>query len=400
MATLTIQKEQKTAQYFREKLGNAIELDMILVHGGDFLMGSPETEESHNNNESPQHSVTVKSFFLGRYPVTQEQWRIVAETYAKVNIELNPDPSSFKGDKRPVEQVSWYEAQEFCDRLAKKTNRPYRLPTEAEWEYACRAGTTTPFYFGNTISTELANYDGNYTYANGVKGEYRQETTPIDRFDVANAWGLCDMHGNVWEWCQDHWHDNYESAPKGGSAWLTDTLDAPRVRRGGSWNTNPNLCQSMYRNYKVPDVRLNTLGFRLSWTYLAQSDGVIHEETMEEKSSTVIKGVFCRKASSSFSVLRFYDDGLVISASIQVEDVKESWKKISKWFRRGYDNQGKYFLSGNRLRFSTTSSSGTVDYDGEYFIDKLILNNYSHINSNRATNEIYLRLTNLNSKDN
>ena len=263
MATLTIQKEQKTAQYFREKLGNAIELDMILVRGGDFLMGSPETEDERSENEK-QHPVNVKSFFLGRYPVTQEQWRIVAETYAKVNIELKPDPSHFKGANRPVEQVSWYEAQEFCDRLAQKTKRPYRLPTEAEWEYACRAGTTTPFYFGNTISTELANYNGNYTYANGVKGEYRKETTPVDHFDIANAWGLCDMHGNVYEWCQDHWHDNYEDVPEDGSAWLTDNSDASRVYRGGSWFNNPGNCRSAYRFNNDPVHRFNHLGFRVS----------------------------------------------------------------------------------------------------------------------------------------
>jgi formylglycine-generating enzyme required for sulfatase activity len=235
---------------------------MILVRGDNFLMGSPETEEERRENEK-QHPVNVKSFFLGRYPVTQAQWRIVAETYAKVNIELNPDPSNFKGDKRPVEQVSWYEAQEYCDRLAKETKRPYRLPTEAEWEYACRAGTTTPFYFGNTISTELVNYDGNYTYANGVKGEYREETTPVDHFDIANAWGLCDMHGNVYEWCQDH-SGSYEDTPKDGSAWLTDNSDASRVTRGGSWQYNPRFCRSACRYGNGPDGRTYRLGFRVS----------------------------------------------------------------------------------------------------------------------------------------
>ena len=263
MAALILQKEQKTAQYFREKLGNAIALHMILVHGGNFWMGSLETEESRKDAESPQHLVTVKSFFLGRYPVTQEQWRIVAETYDRVNIELKPDPSSFKEGKRPVEQVSWYEAQEFCDRLAKKTKRPYRLPTEAEWEYACRAGTTTPFYFGNTISTELANYDRNFTYANGVKGEYRKETTPVDHFNIANAWGLCDMHGNVSEWCQDHWHSYYGAFVE-GNAWVTDNLDSPRINRGGSWINAPRYCRSAYRLNNNPDVRYDNLGFRVS----------------------------------------------------------------------------------------------------------------------------------------
>ena len=264
MAALILQKEQKTAQYFREKLGNEIELDMILVPGGNFLMGSPETEEDHRDNEIPQHPVTVKSFFLGRYPVTQEQWHIVAETYDRVNIELNLDPSKFKGDMRPVEPVSWYEAQEYCDRLAKKTERPYRLPTEAEWEYACRAGTTTPFYFGNTISTELANYKGNYTYANGIKGKASNEITPVDHFDIANAWGLCDMHGNVYEWCQDNWHNNYEGVIEDGRDLLKENSKDIRIMRGGSWLKAPWLCRSAYCSSSYPDERNYALGFRVS----------------------------------------------------------------------------------------------------------------------------------------
>jgi formylglycine-generating enzyme required for sulfatase activity len=265
MVALVIKKEQKTVQYFREQLGNKIELNAILVPGGSFLMGSPDTEEKPLSSESPQHLVTVKSFFLGRYPVTQEQWQIIAETYEYVNIkDLNPQPSSFEGAKRPVEQVNWYEAKEYCDRLAKRTKRPYRLPTEAEWEYACRAGTITPFYFGSTLSTELANYNGNVTYGNGIKGEFRKQTTPVEHFEFSNAWGLCDMHGNIWEWCEDHWHDNYDRAPDDGSAWLTEDADAPRVRRGGSWGTNPGLCRSAYRRNFNPTDRFVNLGFRLA----------------------------------------------------------------------------------------------------------------------------------------
>ncbi len=265
MVELVIKKEQRTVQYFREQLGNDVELDMILVPGDSFLMGSPETKAERSDSESPQHPVTVKSFFLGRYPITQEQWRIVAETYEHVKIkDLNPQPSNFKGAKRPVEQVNWYEAKEYCDRLAKRFKRPYRLPTEAEWEYACRAGTTTPFYFGSTLSTKLANYDGDYIYGNGVKGENRGETTPVDNFEIANAWGLCDMHGNVWEWCKDHWHDNYNDAPEDGSAWLTDDEEARRIVRGGSWTYNPWYCRSAYRNYINPSYRLSFIGFRLA----------------------------------------------------------------------------------------------------------------------------------------
>jgi formylglycine-generating enzyme required for sulfatase activity len=263
MVALVIKKEQKTVQYFREQLGGNIKLDAILVPGGNFLMGSPDTEAERSGSESPQHLVTVKSFFLGRYPVTQEQWQIVAETYEHVNIkDLNPQPSNFKGAKRPVEQVNWYEAKEYCDRLAKRTKRPYRLPTEAEWEYACRAGTTTPFYFGSTLSTELANYNGNFTYGNGVKGEYRRETTPVDH--IANAWGVCDMHGNVYEWCEDHWHSDYKNAPDDGNAWLTDDAGALRVNRGGSWFDSPRNCRSAYRLNNFPTNRNNILGVRLA----------------------------------------------------------------------------------------------------------------------------------------
>jgi formylglycine-generating enzyme required for sulfatase activity len=265
MVALVIKKEQKTAQYFREQLGNDIELDAILVPGGSFLMGSPDTEENHLSSESPQHLVTVKSFFLGRYPVTQEQWQIVAETYEHVNIkDLDPQPSNFKGAKRPVGRVNWNEAKEYCDRLAKHFKRPYRLPTEAEWEYACRAGTTTPFYFGSTLSTELANYGGNFAYGNGVKGEYREQTTPVEHFEIANAWGLYDMHGNVWEWCEDHWYKNYDHAPDDGSAWLTEDAGAHRICRGGSWNNNPRYCRSACRFNYNPAHRSSIRGFRLA----------------------------------------------------------------------------------------------------------------------------------------
>jgi formylglycine-generating enzyme required for sulfatase activity len=265
MVELVIKKEPKTAQYFKEQLGNNIELDMILVKGGKFLMGSLDTEAESNDSERPQHPVTIKSFFLGRYPVTQEQWQIVAETYEHVNIkDLNPQPSEFKGDKRPVGQVNWYEAKEYCDRLAQRTKRPYRLPTEAEWEYACRAGTNTPFYFGSTLSTKLANYDGNYIYENGSKGEYREQTIAVDHFEIANAWGLCDMHGNVFEWCADHWHENYDGAPDDGSAWLSDDADARHIMRGGSWYFYPRYCRSAFRDINYPTNRGSSVGFRVA----------------------------------------------------------------------------------------------------------------------------------------
>ncbi|MEW6497794.1 MAG: formylglycine-generating enzyme family protein [Cyanobacteriota bacterium] len=263
-AELTINRRQEQDWGFTEDLGNGVELEMVAIPEGSFVMGSPEDEPERSSNESPQHTVTLKSFFLGKYPVTQAQWKAVA-ALPQVNRELNPDLSSFKGENRPVETVSWYDAIEFCDRLSQKTGRQYRLPSEAEWEYACRAGTTTSFHFGETITPELANYDGEYTYGAGVKGDYREETTPVGSFGVANAFGLYDMHGNVWEWCADQWHENYEGAPTDGRAWLdeNDNYNQIRVLRGGSWNNNPRLCRSASRINGDAGYWYDPFGFRV-----------------------------------------------------------------------------------------------------------------------------------------
>jgi formylglycine-generating enzyme required for sulfatase activity len=239
-----------------------VTLEMVAIPGGTFLMGSPESEPERSDRESPQHTVTIQPFFMGKFPVTQAQWQAVA-SLPKVNIDLKPDPSNFKGANRPVEQVSWNDAVEFCARLSKATGREYRLPSEAEWEYACRAGTTTPFHFGETITTDLANYDGNYTYGSGSKGQYRKQTTDVGSFP-ANAFGLHDMHGNVWEWCQDTWHENYNGAPTDGSAWVDENANQNiRILRGGSWTSIQGIVVVRLATSTSPTSTSALLGFGL-----------------------------------------------------------------------------------------------------------------------------------------
>ena len=247
-----INRETHSAQYFTEDLGNGIFLDMINIPSGKFLMGSLQDEKDSYKDERPQNEVSVPSFFMGKYPVTQAQWRVIASrTDLKVEKDLDLNPAYFKdrpgSDRRPVEQVSWYDAIEFCARLSKLTGREYRLPSEAEWEYACRAGTTTPFYFGETITGELANYRASETYAGEAKGEYREETNSVGQFPP-NAFGLYDMHGNVWEWCADTWHDNYDGAPTDGSVWTENGNNNRSPMRGGSLYTYPYVCRSASRS--------------------------------------------------------------------------------------------------------------------------------------------------------
>jgi formylglycine-generating enzyme required for sulfatase activity len=232
---------------------------MVAIPGGRFLMGSPESEAGRFQYEGPQHEVSIQPFYMGKYAVTQAQWLAIAER-PKVAIDLDPTPSSFKGDRRPVENVSWDEAVEFCQRLSQATGKPYRLPTEAEWEYACRAGTTSPFHFGATITADLANYDGNYTYGAGPKGKYRVETTDMGSFPP-NAFGLYDLHGNVWEWCQDIWHDSYAGAPTDGNAWVNENDNYSRILRGGSCFSNPAYCRSANRSGVAPDDRKHLRSF-------------------------------------------------------------------------------------------------------------------------------------------
>jgi formylglycine-generating enzyme required for sulfatase activity len=259
----TINQRPGQANYFWETLTEDVFLDMVSIPGGTFWMGAADGELEAQDDERPRHQVTIKPFFMGKFAVTQEQWSEIAKL-PKISRDLNPDPSYFKAKKRPVEQVSWDDAVECCNRLSRKTGKPYRLPTEAEWEYACRAGTATPFHFGETITSELVNYNGNYVYANASEGNDRGQTIEVGSFSP-NAFGLYDVHGNVLEWCADPWHEDYESAPADGRIWKmeSDRESDIRLLRGGSWNDNSRDCRSAFRGRVRRDLRIIFIGFRV-----------------------------------------------------------------------------------------------------------------------------------------
>jgi formylglycine-generating enzyme required for sulfatase activity len=236
--------------------------EMVVIPAGRFVMGSPANEEGRDDDEGPQHFVTIaEPFALGRYSVTFDEHDEFAATTGR-------EPAGDEGwgrGRRPVINVSWEDAQAYVAWLSERTGATYRLPSEAEWEYACRAGTTTPFHFGPTISTDEANYDGNNTYGAGRKGADREQTLPVGSFP-ANDFGLHDMHGNVWEWCADVWHESYDGAPLDGSAWLEGGDQGRRVLRGGSWNSNPRFLRSATRNWFEPVNCVNRVGFRVART--------------------------------------------------------------------------------------------------------------------------------------
>jgi len=252
-AELCIRQTPRTAQQFVESLSEKIGLAMVKVPSGSFVMGSSRGELDRQMNEGPQHRVILSEpFFMAKYPITKTQWNVVSAL-----PEVQRKLPRFRASNRPVEKASWLDAVEFCARLSQHTGRSYRLPTEAEWEYACRAGTTTPFYFGQTITPEIANCKNTRPYGTDLKGESRKKTTDVGQFP-ANAFGLYDMHGNVWEWCQDHWHESYEGAPTDGSAWLSTDEDAFRILRGGSYDYNPDSCRSAIRGRTAPDFSYDT----------------------------------------------------------------------------------------------------------------------------------------------
>jgi len=260
-------------------------------------MGSAEQEPGRHANEGPLHQVTLAEFLIGQTPITQAQWRTVARWQQQPGelwgAELNPEPSKFQGeqarllkgetntDRRPVERVSWQDAMEFCNRLSQRTRRNYTLPSEAQWEYACRAGTCTAFHFGPNLLSDLANFNGTRSaehdslHSTDPQPLWRQQTTPVKMFP-ANAWGLHDMHGNVWEWCLDSISSSYEDGPYDGSAWLD--AQAPekqrKIVRGGSWEMPARYCRSAWRgrtNKGRPDGPREDSGFRVACLSQANS---------------------------------------------------------------------------------------------------------------------------------
>ena len=228
-------------------------MEFVRIPAGSFMMGSPADEEGRYKFEGPQHRVTIRSFYMQTTEVTQRQWREV----------MGNNPSKWKGDNSPVESDPWNHCQSFIKKLNELyPGHGYRLPTESEWEYACRAGTTTPFNTGRTISTNQANYRGDFTYGSGRKGVFRKETVSVGSFSP-NSWDLYDMHGNVWEWCEDRWHDNYYGAPSDGSAWLSGSSSSYVVLRGGGWFRSAGDCRSADRSGWHPDNGNHDTGFRL-----------------------------------------------------------------------------------------------------------------------------------------
>lgn len=236
------------------EITNSIGMKLVLIPAGEFMMGSPSSDSDGGPSEGPQHRVKItEPFYIGKYEVTQSQYEAV----------MGKNPSRFKGKNNPVECVSWNDAVEFCRKLSQKEGVTYRLPTEAEWEYACRAGTTTSFHYGDSLSSEQANFDGNYPYGGADKGPYRKRTMAVGSFKP-NVWGLYDMHGNLWEWCNDRYNGSYykRSSERNPTGPRSGSVGGSRVLRGGSWNNVARLCRSANRIRNNPACAGNDFAFR------------------------------------------------------------------------------------------------------------------------------------------
>jgi eukaryotic-like serine/threonine-protein kinase len=251
-----IGKPAGSAEILTEDLGNSVELKMVKIPAGKFLMGSPASEQDRQQDEGPQHQVNVSEFYLGQTLVTQAQWTEI----------MGNNPAHFQeNNKLPVEDVSWLDTMDFCQKLSQKTGKIYRLPSEAEWEYACRAGTTSPFAFGETITPAVVNYKGDYPDRGSARGQSRGKTTPGGLFPP-NLFGLYDLHGNLWEWCLDEWADSYDGAPNDGSARgdiKARDKNKRRVLRGGSWSNLASNCRAADRYVNFASLRYISIGFRV-----------------------------------------------------------------------------------------------------------------------------------------
>ena len=234
---------------------------MVVVPAGSFMMGSPSDEAERRESEGPQHQVTISQpFAVGMYEVTFAEWDACVSDGGCNGYR--PDDEGWGREQRPVIYVNWEDTQAYMRWLSQHTGQPYRFLSEAEWEYAARAGSTTPFHFGESISPSQANYNGHYTYGGGERGQYRNQTVPVGSFG-ANEFGLYEVHGNVWGWVQDCWNKNYNGAPSDARAWETGSCGR-RILRGGPWSYTPQDLRSANRYGIASDLRINSAGFRVA----------------------------------------------------------------------------------------------------------------------------------------
>jgi formylglycine-generating enzyme required for sulfatase activity len=236
--------------------------EMVVVPAGEVMMGSRSNEEGRAGNEGPQHKVTIEQFAASKFETTFEEW---GACLLAGGCKHTPNDQGWGRGRRPVVDVSWDDARAYAAWLSSKTGLRYRLLTEAEWEYAARAGTTTAFSTGATITSDDANFDGGHAYGGTGKGQYRKSTVEVGSFPP-NAFGLHDMHGNVWEWVEDCWHTDYKGGPSNGSAWTKRCNERSRTLRGGSWIDPPRILRSAYRSRNIPGYRGGTVGFRVART--------------------------------------------------------------------------------------------------------------------------------------
>lgn len=237
---------------FRDRLKDgSLGPAMVMIPGGSFTMGTQPGKAA-----DPSQEVCLAPFALGRYAVSFSEY----DAFAEATGYKKPDDAGWGRGTRPVINVSWHDAQAYVAWLSEQTGQRYRLPSEAEWEYACRAGTATHFYWGDNISPQLANYDSRFFYQGEAEERFRRKTLPVDAF-APNAFGLWQMHGNVWEWCEDAWHEPHPVASPDGNGW-----SAPRVLRGGSWRDDAQTMRSAYRAWNFPHAWADFGGFRLART--------------------------------------------------------------------------------------------------------------------------------------